>query len=462
MQFLRKHVRLVVIAAAILITLTSLIIFTLPSDATNSNGTVTSLKPVAGVTVGSSDPSLQEKNSALPPDASTDEQITFYQNSLKTTPDANSYAALGLAYLQKVREVSDPSYYTKAEAVFNQALKLDPNNFEAMGGMGSLSLSRHLFADGLQWGEKALKLQPSSTFAYGVMNDALIELGRYDEAQQVLQTMVDLHPDISSYSRISYQRELHGQYDGAVSAMQMAVESRGPDPENQAWVMYELGILYLEHNKVDLAEQTFQQSLQVVPDYVYGDEGMARVKIARGDYNGALPLLQKVSERMPVELFIIELGDLYQKMGNAAEANRQYQLVRSIDQLYVSNGMDTDKEMALFNADHDYNLQDDLAKAQKAYQATPSVTAADVLAWTYYKTGDYTNADKYEKLATRMGTFNSLFLFHAGMIASKLGNNDEARKDLQQVLTNYPSFSLLYADTAKQTLQQLGGPTNLN
>lgn len=460
MRFLKKHVRIIVIIASILITLTALAIFTLPNSNADNSGTVTSLKPLPGVTVGSADPSL--KDTTLPQNSSTDDQIAFYQSKLKTAPNATSYAALGLAYLQKVREVSDPAYYTKAEAVFKQALTLDPNSFEAMGGMGSLSLSRHLFSEALVWGQKAEKLQPNSTFAYGVMNDALIELGRYDEAQQVLQAMVDLHPDISSYSRISYQRELHGQYDGAVAAMQMAVESRGPDPENQAWVMYQLGLLYMEHNQVDLAEQTFQQALIVVPNYVYANEGLARVKIARGDYNGALPLLQNVSERMPVELFIIELGDLYQKMGNTAEANRQYQLVRSIDQLYVSNGMVTDKEMALFNADHNYNLPEDLAKAQKAYQDTPSVVATDVLAWTYYKTGDYANADKYEKLATRLGTFNSLFLFHAGMIAAKLGHNEEARTDLQQALTNYPTFSLLYADMAKQTLQQLGGSMGTN
>ena len=36
--------------------------------------------------------------------------------------------------------------------------------------------------------------------------DAQTELGRYDDAVQTLQTMIDMRPDLSSYSRISSRR----------------------------------------------------------------------------------------------------------------------------------------------------------------------------------------------------------------------------------------------------------------
>jgi tetratricopeptide (TPR) repeat protein len=387
----------------------------------------------------------------------TDQQLVFYQDKLRNAPDAASYASLGLAYLQKVREVSDPSYYTKAEAVFNKAMELDPKNIEAMEGLGSLALSRHQFAQALDWGLKAQKLKPQAAYEYGVLTDAYTELGRYDEAVQALQTMVDLHPDVSSYARISYQRELHGQYEAAVTAMKQAVLSRGPAPENEAWVTYQLGLLYFNHNQLDLATSAFQQSLTLIPDYVYGLQGMARIKVAQADYNSAVELYTKITQRMPIEQFIIEFGDLYNLMGKTSEADRQYELVRSIDKLYQANGVDTDVEMALFNADHDYNLPDALQHAQQEYKARPSIKAADVLAWTLYKTGDYKAANEAEQQALRLGMQDGLYYYHAALINSKLGQTEQARSYLEKTLTLNPNFSMLYSNDARKMLTQLGG-----
>jgi tetratricopeptide (TPR) repeat protein len=130
----------------------------------------------------------------------TDQQIEAYQQKLKKGEDTTSYAKLGQAYLQKARELGDPVYYSKAEQVFKRALELDAKNVEAMGGMGALALSRHQFAEALDWGEKAKTLKPFIAYNYGVIVDAQVELGRYDDAVKTLQAMVDLRPDISANS----------------------------------------------------------------------------------------------------------------------------------------------------------------------------------------------------------------------------------------------------------------------
>jgi hypothetical protein len=43
-----------------------------------------------------------------------------------------------------------------------------------------------------------------------VIADAEVELGRYKAAPLALQKWVDLKPELSSYARVSYFRELHG------------------------------------------------------------------------------------------------------------------------------------------------------------------------------------------------------------------------------------------------------------
>lgn len=450
MQLLKHYKRGAFLAGAVLITLLALAVVIAPG----SKPKTTTQNVTMGELLGSGD---RTAPGAAGTGSVTDTQIAAYQEKLRKAGDPATYAKLGLAYLQKAREVGDPTYYTKAEAVLKKALETDPNNVEALGGMGSLSLSRHQFAQGLEWGQKAQKLQPQMSYNYGVITDALVELGRYEEAAQVGQQMVNLRPDLSSYSRVSYLRELNGLYDGSVEAMTQAVQAGGPVGENVAYVTYQLGNLYFNHNNLAMADTAYQNALLSLPNYTYAQAGQAKIKAARGDLNGAITLLSQVTQRYPLPEFIIELGDLYTLAGKTTEASRQYELVRSIQKIYNENGVDTDLEMALFDADHGYNLTDALAHAKQVYSVRPSIKAADVLAWTLYKTGDYAAAAEMSKQALRLGTQDSLMLFHAGMIAAKQGQNEAARPLLQNALTLNPNFSFLYATEARQTLSQLGG-----
>ncbi len=85
-------------------------------------------------------------------------------------------------------------------------------------------MARHRFAEAAQWGERARAINPFSAEVFGVIGDAQTELGQYDKALATIQQMVDTKPNISSYSRVSYQRELHGDVDGAIAAMQQAIQ----------------------------------------------------------------------------------------------------------------------------------------------------------------------------------------------------------------------------------------------
>ena len=385
-----------------------------------------------------------------------DNRLQTLQERLKKNPnDERAYVLLGAAYLQKARETGDPTYYGKTEEALNRALKLQPDDFAAMIQMGALSLARHQFHEALAWGEKARAISPGTALSYGVIGDAQVELGKYDEALQTFQTMVDLRPDLSSYSRASYIRELHGDVDGAVDAMQRAVQAGGPNAENTNWTRVQLGYLYFNSGKLPAAETQFNQALASYPGYVYAIAGLGRVRAAQGNTEEAIQLMNQAIKIMPMPDFVITLGDLYQVTGQTKAADGQYQLVATIEKLYEANGVDLDLEIALFNADHDKNLDETLALARKAYANRPSIYGADVLSWTLYKTGNYAEAKKYSEEALRLGTKDSLKLFHAGMIALKLGDKTQAREYLEQALAINPHFSILYAEEAQRTLQTL-------
>jgi tetratricopeptide (TPR) repeat protein len=383
----------------------------------------------------------------------TDQVIWDYQQRVRQSPDAvQSYAVLGAAYIQKVRDTGDPSFYAKAQAVLDEALKRDPQNVEALIGAGTLANARHDFRAALRLGEQAKAINPTVPRIYGVIADAQTELGLYDDAVQTLQTMIDMRPDLGSYSRISYARELHGDIEGAIEAMQAAVTAGGPATENSAWVRVQLGNLYFTQGDLAQAEQEYQRTLTLLPDYVYAQAGLGRVRAAQGRLDAAISLYQSAIARMPLPEFVIALGETQQAAGNTAEAANQYELVRAMQQLFKAGGVDTDLELALFDADHGNDPTATLALARDAYARRPSVKAADTLAWALFKAGQTADARRYADAALRLGTHDPLMLYHAGAIAQAQGDQVAARDWLARALERNPNFSPLYAPQARQAL----------
>ena len=382
--------------------------------------------------------------------------IVRLQDRLRLNPeDTTAYALLGLAFLQRVRETADASLYTQAEQAFGEALKRDPHQFEALLGQGLLALARHEFTAALEWGERARAINPYRVQVYGIMGDAQVELGRYEEAAATIQKMVDTRPELSSYSRVSYLRELHGDMAGAIAAMEQAVDSGLPAHEATLWTRVQLGHLYFNSGDLENAEKIYRQALQFRPDYIYAQAGLARVQAARGRYEPAIEAYQKIVERLPLPEFAIALGELYEATGQPAQARLQYDLVRAIQQLNSSAGMNVDLEMALFNADHGADPEQTVAQARAAYRQRPGIYGADVLAWALYQAGDYAEAQPYSQKALRLGARDALLHYHAGMIAHALNDSAAAREHLQQALAINPFFSVRYAPQAQALLAEL-------
>lgn len=373
----------------------------------------------------------------------------------KNDDDQRSYADLGLAYLQKGRLNADPTWYTKAEGVFTRSLALgEGGNSHAVLGMGVLSLARHEFAEALEWGRQAKALDPYDAQARGVIGDALVELGHYGEAVRAFQGMVDLRPDLSSYARVSYARELHGDISGAVEAMSEALAAAGGVPEDAAWVASQLGDLYLGSGRVARAEREYRRGAHLAPEYVLPQVGLAKVAAFRGHIDEATEDLVGIVDRYPAPEFVILLGDLYAAAGREVESDQQYELVRAMQQLYRENGVNTDLEMALFDADHGVGLEGALERARGEYRRRQSIHSADALAWTLYAKGQFGEAARYAREALRLGTRDPLLHFHAGMIAFRLGNRAEAERHLSSALAINPNFSFLHRDVAARTLDR--------
>ena len=92
-------------------------------------------------------------------------------------------------------------------------------------------------------------LAPRSAAGTACVGDAALELGQYERAVEAFQAMIDLRPDLASYSRVAYARELHGDLPGAIEAMQRAVNAGAPRTEGTNWARVQLGHLLLPQRR---------------------------------------------------------------------------------------------------------------------------------------------------------------------------------------------------------------------
>lgn len=306
--------------------------------------------------------------------------------------DAARLAAQGGVELQRARETADPAHYTRAEGLLRRALAREPRNLDATIGMGTLALARHDFRGGLRLAREARRLAPGLARPYAALVDAQVELGRYPEAARSLQQMIDLRPNLASYARVSYLRELHGDLDGAAEAMSLAVSAGGQVPENVAYVQTLLGDLDFIRGRRPAARRAYATALAQKPGYVPALVSRARLNAASG---------------------------------RLAAAIRGYPERR----LLAAQGVNTDVEVALFEADHG-DPRRAAGLARRAWRAAPSVRSADAVSWALTQAGDPDRGLAWARRALKLGWSDPVVLTRAGLTARAAGQPAAARRYL--------------------------------
>ncbi len=391
-----------------------------------------------------------------PTSLDTEGRIAELQAAVRAEPgDAASYAALGDAYYQRARETGDPAYYTRADGSFAAALERDPANVTAIAGQATLALARHQFSRGLELARRARELAPRLALPYAPLADAQIELGRYGAAADTLNEMVRLKANLTAYARISYFRELHGDLPGALQAMRLAVSAGSGSPEGEAYVQGLQGKLLSDLGRYSAAERSYREAFAINPGYAPALAGIAGVEAARGRFGPAIRHYRAVVERLPLPEYAVALGEAEQAAGRSAAARRDYALVGAEVKLLQANGVNTDVDLALFEANHGSPTRA-VRLGRRAWRQAPGVRSADAYAWALHAAGQTGPAARLSREAMRLGSRDPSFLYHAGTIAADAGRDVRARRLLGRLIAQSPRFSPLYGPRARRALEGLG------
>jgi len=389
------------------------------------------------------------------PGAPTDERIAALRaNVRRGAGRPGLLAELGNAYLQKARENGDPTNYTRADRVFAQALKRNPEDVDAILGLGTLELARHHFREGLVQARRAVALAPEAAGPLPTLVDALVELGRYDEANTTLQRLLDRKPGQAAYARASYVRELRGDLKGAATAMRLAVDAGSATPEGAASVQTLLGNLERSRGRLGPSARAYRAALRAQPGYPGAQAGLAGIEAARGRLGPAIARLRAVEERQPSPERAVLLGEMELAAGRPRPARAALDSALAQRRELVDNGENTDTESAAFQADHG-DPAAGVRLGRRAWAAAPSVRSADALGWALARAGRPREGYAWARRALRFGWRDPLPLYHAGMSAKAAGEHRDARRLLGRLLAQSPEFSPLYAPRARRALKAL-------
>ena len=371
--------------------------------------------------------------------------------------------ALANAYNSEGRISGDVMYYDDAamKTVMN-VLKYQPDNFEAILLKSMIELSQHHFSDALQTAKSVEQKGVNSAFMYGLLVDANVEMGNYDEALIAADKMVSIRPDLRSFSRISYLREIYGDNEGAIEAMKLAVQAGLTGDEKTEWCRAQLGKLYENNGDLTRAALQYNLSLAARPGYVQALAGLGRIAAFSSKNDSALyyfeqanKLTEDVTIKQGLSLAYANVGKIEESKKLANAVIERMKLNSNAAEATPETGHYSDKELAYAYAQRKDNLNA-LRHALLEYNRRPkNIEVNETVAWVYYKKNDFKSAIPFLETALSTKSMKPQLLCLAGLLYTAAGEKSKAKTMLTLGLRKNALMPLDLLQESKQALQTL-------
>jgi tetratricopeptide (TPR) repeat protein len=410
------------------------------------------------------DPSAAVLAAPASPAASTtvgrDATVAFWKARVA---DGGGYlSALHLvdALIERSRATGDLADLERASSVLESAAGgAPPGDAGLPFRQGRIAFALHDFSTARAAAEEALSLQPDDPTGLALLGDVSLELGDIARADEAYRALAKAGPIRSPaiLSRLARRTWLEGRVDRAEKLVRDAIagaQLAGTDDE-RAFFQFQLAEMLRARNALGDAEEAYRAALRSQPDHVPSLGGLARVLEEQGRRDEAIPLLEAATGRLPAPELVAALGDLYALDGRAGDAEDQWALVERIAEVAQAVGGVHDRQLVLFLADHDRDLDRAVELARAEIAVRGDVYGHDALAWALFKAGRLDEAADAADRALHLGTPDGRFHFHAGLIAAALGRDAEARTHLEAAAARSASLPPSQVPVLEAALERL-------
>lgn len=315
--------------------------------------------------------------------------------------------------------------HTDAQAagnVFERLVEVDPAHRHGWLGMSRTLQERHLFTESLEAARRAIELGPDEVDARLQLADAYWALGRYPEAQLLIEHLVEHDSSAATLSRLARALALTGQAPRAEELYRRAIED--DDPRLPEAARQQVRLLLVEHllerRRVDEAIGVIDTILTIDPSHPDANSAKARVDDARGRAEDARHRLERLIQLHPRPRYWTQLANILEGLGRASEAHAWRRRARDRYEQEVNRGdLGHLRELA--------ELRLELGDTRGAFKAAlrdleevrRDVGAYETAAWALHNEGESAAARELIALPIKMGADHSRLLDRAAEIAEK-------------------------------------------
>jgi predicted Zn-dependent protease len=389
--------------------------------------------------------------------------VAFYEAQLRRDPaDQITQRMLGAEYLQRFRETGDLNDVTRAIAMAKHSLRLQPQgNVQALEVLAASDVTYHRFTQALAAEHAAVEAAPFDDNARAQTASILMEIGRYGQAERILERPVQQDPNPTWMSIRARYDEMTGNLRGARIQMAQATalvdRMIGIPAYTRSWYHVRNGQLAFEAGDSPAASAQFDEALRDYPDNSMALLFAAKLYRALGDWPRALDAATRSADLYPLPQALGYEADAQRALGEAAAARKTDALIRAEQRLFNAQGIN-DRLLAMYYAEHCEHLSDALvASRSDLAKRGDEIYADDTMAWVLAAMGRWNAARGYAVRAMRYDTEDPELQYHAGLIAWHTGHRREAWRRLHAALATDEHFHPFYASTARRILAAIGG-----
>ncbi|MBK7857992.1 MAG: zinc-ribbon domain-containing protein [Archangiaceae bacterium] len=391
-------------------------------------------------------------------------------------------AELGRALALKAQIAADSKQLDEAVATFEEALKADPANVFAKGAYGALLVERHDYAKAMPMLKDASDKAPQNLGYIETYLNALIGLGKMDEATKVMASASGRFPgnariaflsgrvedgmDRTKQAEESYKRAISA--DGKMVEANIALSSlylrlrrfgeakpqleealtKAPD---NALVHVGLGELALAENNVDRAQDELNKAADLNPNLPGAFLGLSRVALAKGKPELAEQQALKALKLDPkIHDGRLQYGTALWKLGRLDEAMKELTQAKEDDPRSVNIPI-TLGAVAFDKGDMDAATANLLGNA---LQKEPGNADANFyMAKVKRKRAEYTQAIESMKKAIDHAPRRAEFHYELGNIYMDARKGNEAVDEWKAALTIEPKYADALEALGKNALE---------
>ncbi|MBB5060024.1 tetratricopeptide (TPR) repeat protein [Granulicella aggregans] len=370
---------------------------------------------------------------------------------------ADAYADLASAYVKRVRETDSPQDLLDAERANAEGLKLDAGNFQLQKTQVAILLADQRYIEAKERASLLNRQVPDDVMIYGYLAESDLALGNYDAAEKSAQWMLNMRPNNLPGLLIAARlRSVYGDADGALELLDLAYSETSPSQiEDQAWIANQIAAIQMESGSMDAAISLLEKTYELFPDYPFTLASLSRARLAQHRAADAIQLLLRAKQISGKSHYIYLLALAQEAAGQSSAASASYAEFTALA-TQAGNPFDSSQlDLISLYAKDPVQAPNALILARQQLALRHDVWTLDASAWALFANADFVEAAKQEQKAIAIGIQSAQIFDHAGQIAQKLNQNEQALTYFERSLK--VNAASQFSENARKALRRAPG-----